>query len=524
MHIWICKLQPRGFGKMHGTNHHDQLCWFCQTHGVNMQIIVNQFNNYKNIDMKRTLFFLTFCLVFSQGYSGELTSRLDSILDLYHTKNNFNGSVLIAEHGEVLYKNGFGYANIEHEIPNTPENKYRIASISKQFTSMLVLQMVEKGKMSLDSTIRTYIPEYPEPQGDKIAIHHLLSHTSGMPHYGGIPGFFEKYGRQHFTHREFVELFWDLDLIYKPGEEYSYSSFGYYLLGYILERVSGQDYASLLDEQILEPLGMENTGIEDHRRILNKRSYGYNHLLDYYERAQFRDLSTALATGDMYTTPLDMVRWEGALLNNTLLDAELQDLLFEPNLEGYGYGFRMGYEKLNEEDSVYYHQHTGGTNGFTSISTRLPGDEYYILVFCNTRPGEIRSINHNIINLLYEYEVDFSPSVPIAAARILERESLQESLNFIKEKASNENEDDGVEINDIYRIGSDLIHLDRVDEAIEFYKLGVDLFPESARAHVMLGDAYHSAEKKQKAIQCYAQALLLEPEDDRALERLKDIE
>ncbi|MFP4468653.1 MAG: serine hydrolase [Bacteroidales bacterium] len=465
-----------------------------------------------------------------------LTTRLDSVMELFHQHNNFNGTVLVAQNGEVLFTKGYGYANMEHHIPNGPDMKYRIASNAKQFTSMLVMQQVAEGKMSLDSTINTYIPDYPSPQGEIITIHHLLTHTSGMQHYAGIPGFFPRFGRQLFEHKDFVKLFQELELMTEPGENYSYSSFGYYLLGYILEEVSGKKFDQLLDERILHPLGMSDTGIEDHRKIIENRAHGYDMILDGFLRAYFRDLSTALATGDMYTTPLDMVKWDQALREYSLLDKEYQDLIFEPELDGYGYGWRIGHKQMNGNDSLYYHEHTGGTNGFTSIGTRLPDDGYYILVYCNTRPGEIRPISQQIVNVLYGKEVEFERSIPIAAARILEEEGLQQSLDFLKElaaasnaeaggnstEASSNDVEDELELSHIAQIGSDLMLLDRNEEAVDYFSLGTRLFPDSARAQMLLGDAWHAAGEKDNAVTAYARALLLDPTHNGTLQRLQD--
>lgn len=489
--------------------------------------------------MKRLTILTLLCVLNLSAFAGMLSDpapRLDSVMELFHQHNNFNGTVLVAQNGEVLFAKGYGYANMEHDIPNGPDMKYRIASNAKQFTSMLVMQQVAEGNMSLDSTINTYIPDYPSPQGEIITIHHLLTHTSGMPHYAGIPDFFPRFGRQLFEHKDFVELFRELELMTEPGENYSYSSFGYYLLGYILEEVSGKKFDELLDERILHPLGMSDTGIEDHRKIIENRAHGYDMVLDGFLRAYFRDLSTALATGDMYTTPFDMVKWDQALREYSLLDKEYQDLIFEPELDDYGYGWRIGHKQMNENDSLYYHEHTGGTNGFTSIGTRLPDDGYYILVYCNTRPGEIRPIRQQIVNVLYGKEVEFDRSIPIAAARILEEEGLQQSLDFLKElaaagnaeaggnstKASSNDVEDELELSNIAQIGSDLMQLDRNEEAVDYFSLGTRLFPESARAQMLLGDAWHAAGEKDNAVTAYARALLLDPTHNGTLQRLQD--
>jgi CubicO group peptidase (beta-lactamase class C family) len=474
--------------------------------------------------------------------SGDLENRLDSVMNLFHGYNNFSGAVLVARNGEVLFSKGYGLASIEHGIPNGPATKFRIASISKQFTSMLVMQMVSEGSMQLEVPIRRYIPDYPAPQGDIVTIHHLLSHTSGFPHYAGIPDFFPLYGRKAFTHKEFVELFWELDLLYAPGTDYSYSSFGYYLLGYILEEVSGKPFDRLLRERILDPLGMADTGIVDHREVLLNKASGYDFLLSGFAMAEFRDLSTALATGDMYTTPLDMVKWDRALREHRLLEKRYQDRIFTPNISGYGYGWNVGYRPLAEGDSIWFAQHTGGTNGFTSIATRLPGDGYYILVFCNTRPGEIRPIEQAIVSQLYGLDYAFRPSAAIAAARILEVGGLEQALQFLQDAAAESDDEAGrrsgsasgqahgrdpgrqryeVSVTEIGRLGSDLLGLERYEEALAFLELGVELFPESAQALVMLGDGFHQAGMEELAVYSYARALVLNPRHRGALERMK---
>jgi CubicO group peptidase (beta-lactamase class C family) len=484
--------------------------------------------------------------VISTTASGDLEHRLDSVMNLFHGHNNFSGSVLVAQDGEVLFSGGYGHASIAHGIPNNETTKFRIASITKQFTSMLVMQMVAEGQMQLEDPIRAYIPDYPAPQGDIVTIHHLLSHTSGFQHYAGIPDFFPLYGRKAFGHREFVELFWELDLLYEPGSEYSYSSFGYYLLGYILEEVAGKPFERLLQERILDPLGMTDTGIVDHREIVLNKATGYDFLLDGLVLAEFRDLSTALATGDMYTTPLDMVKWDQALSEHKLLEKQYQDKIFTPNLSGYGYGWNVGYRPLAEGDSIWYAQHTGGTNGFTSISTRLPGEGYYILVFCNTRPGEIRPIEQAIVSLLYGLDYSFRPSAAIAAARILEVGGLEQAVQFLKNAAAEQAAESGsasdsasgrtprtgsertsgkpiyvVTLGDIDRIGTDLLRLEHHNQALAFLELGVELFPESVQALVMLGDGFHQAGMEELAVYNYARALMLNPNHKGALERIQ---
>jgi CubicO group peptidase (beta-lactamase class C family) len=171
--------------------------------------------------------------------------------------------VLVADGGKVIYKKGFGMANMEWEIPNQTDTKFRIGSVTKQFTATLVLQLTEEGKIKLDGKITDYLPDYRKDTGDKVTIHHLLNHTSGIPSYTGLPGFFQNESRNPYGVKEFVKKFASGDLEFEPGSKFSYNNSGYFLLGAIIEQVTGKPYARVLQERIFDPLGMKDTGYDD---------------------------------------------------------------------------------------------------------------------------------------------------------------------------------------------------------------------------------------------------------------------
>ena len=155
--------------------------------------------------------------------------------------------MLVAENGEIIYKNGFGQANIEWNIPNKPDTKHRLASISKQFTAMAIVQLVAENKLALDQPITTYLPDYPKATGDSVTIHHLLTHTSGIPNYTSFPNYREVMRAPHST-MELVSLFADLPLEFSPGEQFAYSNSGYVLLGVIIEKITGKSYEQVLQD------------------------------------------------------------------------------------------------------------------------------------------------------------------------------------------------------------------------------------------------------------------------------------
>src|SRR6185436_14293187 len=186
-------------------------------------------------------------------------AKIQEVLALAHKYRQFNGTVLVAEDGKVVYKGGFGLANMEWNIPNTPDTKFRLGSITKQFTATVILQLVEQGKIKLDGKLSDYLPDYRKDVGNKVTIHNLLTHTSGIPSYTGLPGFFDNVSRNPYKVTEFVNKYASGDLEFEPGSKFSYNNSGYFLLGAIIERVTGKTYEQVLKENIFDPLGMKNS-------------------------------------------------------------------------------------------------------------------------------------------------------------------------------------------------------------------------------------------------------------------------
>jgi CubicO group peptidase (beta-lactamase class C family) len=212
---------------------------------------------------------LVFILFNNVIFSQTKVEKIETLLNQYYKFQEFNGSVLVAEEGQVIYKKGFGLSNMEWNIPNTPDTKFRLGSITKQFTAMLVMQLVEEGKLKLNIPITNYIPEYPKNSGNKITIHHLLTHTSGIPNYTSLPGFGDIV-RDPETPLDLIKTFWELPLEFEPGARFQYSNSGYIVLGYILEKVTGKSYQDLLKEKIFDPTGMKNSGYDQTSEIIPK--------------------------------------------------------------------------------------------------------------------------------------------------------------------------------------------------------------------------------------------------------------
>ncbi|MGE5432131.1 MAG: serine hydrolase domain-containing protein [Syntrophomonadaceae bacterium] len=329
------------------------------------------------------------------------TQEIDKLLTEYYNSGKFQGSVLIGDDSGILYEKGFGYANIELGVPNTPETKFRIASITKTFTSLLVMQQVEEGKVKLNARITSYIPDYPQKNGSRISIHNLLSHTSGMGHYDFVPHFFQYYSFIPYNHADFIKLFWDRPLLFEPGTKYNYSSFNYYVLGVMLEKITGEPYEDLVKKRIFDRIGMKNTAVDNQRKIEKNRASGYEKTDAGYQNATYRNMSTALATGDIISTVKDLYLWDRALYTDKLLPNKMRDLMFTPNLGGYGYGWESKKLTLADGTTSNTVSHVGNIYGFLSIITRYLDRHAVIILLCNSDKSDIYGITSALQNIIF---------------------------------------------------------------------------------------------------------------------------
>ncbi|UCF20968.1 MAG: beta-lactamase family protein, partial [Gemmatimonadota bacterium] len=313
-------------------------------------------------------------------------SQIDSLAQQYHDLRLFNGAVLVAEDGDVIYKKGFGYANLEWGIPNQTNTKFRIGSVTKQFTAVIVLQLVEEGVLSLDGKIVDYLPDYPRPAGEQITIHHLLTHSSGIPNYTSLPDFFPEMSRDPYEPLEFLAVFSGLELEFEPGAKWSYSNSGYFLLGAIIEAVTGKPYDRVLRERLLRPLGLDDTGYDHYEEIIERRAAGYETTFTGYENAAYLDTALPYAAGSLYSTVEDLQKWDRALYSDALFsDQHYRELMFTPHIGDYGYGFFIRKVPVGGAgDSVKVIEHGGGINGFITGVRRFVDGGHLIVLMDNT--------------------------------------------------------------------------------------------------------------------------------------------
>lgn len=463
--------------------------------------------------------------VFAQA---DKAARIDEYLTRANQYKQFNGAALVAENGKVVYKKGLGLANMEWNIANEADTKFRIGSITKQFTSMLILQLVEAGKLKLDGKLSEYLPDYRKDVGDKVTIHHLLTHTSGIPSYTGLPKFFEDVSRDPYTPAEFVKKYTSGDLEFEPGAKFRYNNSGYFLLGAIIEKLHGKPYEQVLKENIFVPLGMKNSGFDHHDAILSKRASGYQKTPAGYTNAPYLDMSIPYAAGSLYSTVEDLYLWDQALYGDKLISAASKELMFKPFLDNYAYGWGITKVTLGgSKEVVNSIQHSGGINGFNTIIVRYPAQKHLIVLLDNTsQGGNLGRIGRDLTGILYNQPFEL-PKQSIAEAlmkTISERNDVAAAVKQYRElkatgsAAYNFNE---MELN---TLGYQLLGAKKMKEAIEIFKLNVEAYPQAANPYDSLGEAYMTMGERALALQNYKKALELDPKNANAAAIIKTLE
>jgi CubicO group peptidase (beta-lactamase class C family) len=312
-------------------------------------------------------------------------SRMDQVVQSYVSDKSFMGSVLVARGDQVLLSKGYGSANLEWNVPNSPATKFRLGSVTKQFTAASILLLEERGKLKTDDPVKKFVPDAPAAW-DKITIFHLLTHTSGIANFTSFPDY---PSQEPFatTPEKLVARFRDKPLDFEPGDKWSYSNSGYVLLGYILEKASGQSYEKFLQENIFTPLGMKDSGYDSNSAIIPRRAAGYAPGKDGPVNAGFVHMSIPFSAGALYSTTEDLLRWEHGLLGGKLLSAASLARMTTPVKNDYAFGLTV--RTVNGHKVI---EHGGGIEGFNTELAYYPDDKLTVVVLGNVSgaaPGTI---------------------------------------------------------------------------------------------------------------------------------------
>lgn len=318
----------------------------------------------------------------------EVIAKIDQILLSAYPATAPGAAVLISKDGKVIFRKGYGLADVEKKVPIQPDMIFRLGSITKQFTAAGILLLVEQGKISLDDEISKFLPEYPT-RGKKITIEHLLTHTSGIKSYTGMGGFRAKM-QQDTTPIELVDFFKNEPMDFDPGTEWRYNNSGYVLLGVIIEKVSGKSYGQYVYDHIFKPLGMKHSFYGTEEASVPNRALG--HSGDGKEVTYSAPMSMTLpyAAGALLSNVDDLAIWNRAMASGKLLKPATWKRAFTPYVLSNGkpttYGYGLEIEQLHGEEVI---QHGGGINGFVTMGYWLPKQNIFIAILTNSDSAEV---------------------------------------------------------------------------------------------------------------------------------------
>jgi CubicO group peptidase (beta-lactamase class C family) len=323
------------------------------------------------------------------------TARMDEVARSYVKAGTFMGTVLVAQDDKILLDKGYGTANLDWSIPNAPDVKFRLGSLTKQFTATLILLEQQDGKLSIADPVSKYIPDTPKAW-EKITIAELLGHTSGIPNFTADPTF-HAWSQNPHTPAELLAFFDRKPLDFAPGSKFSYSNSGFEVLGVILEKVSGKTYNELLHERIFDPLGMKDSGLDADDLVLAKRALGYIGAATPTTApayAHSESMTVPWAAGSLYSTTHDLLTWEHALFGGKVLSPASLKLMTTPGQGDYGLGIGV-----RQHDGLTVVEHGGGIEGFSTFLLDVPEKHIAVVVLSNISSGAPGSMAHQLLDV-----------------------------------------------------------------------------------------------------------------------------
>jgi len=359
-----------------------------------------------NTNKERSLLRTALCLLAGISLSIHVAAeapdeieRMQSEIELHAANQHFMGTVLVAKGDQLLINRGYGFANLEWNTPNAPDTRFRIASITKQFTAAAILILQERGKLKVEAPLKTYISDIPHAWND-VTVFNLLTHTSGIPDFINLadsPNF------QTLPQRpeQLIAKIRDKPLQFAPGSDRAYSNTGYLLLGLVIEKVSGESYAQFVKENLLNPSGMRDSGYDTHAAVIHHRASGYTYGPDGFQNAPYLDMSIPFAAGGLYATTGDLLRWERALFGGKILSSASLEQMTTPFKQNYGLGLviqRLDGDKITD--------HSGSLEGFNSRLIHGERNNLVVVVLSNVSGPATDQLAGDLFKIVHGDKVD----------------------------------------------------------------------------------------------------------------------
>ncbi len=350
--------------------------------------------------MKKNLILVLVLFVQHSCFAQDDAALIDTLLNAYNRLGQFNGSALVAKNGTVLLNKGYGYRDAETGVLNDEHSIYQLGSVTKQFTSALILKLQAQHKLSVSDKLSKYFPGYPK--GDSITIKELLTHTSGIYNYTNDENFMKNEITKHKTREQMMALFENKPLDFSPGTAWSYSNSGYSMLGYVIEKVAHTTYEQAIHNYIFSPLKMTHSGFDFTDLKSPDKTVGYL-VLNAHDtmKAPIVDSTISFSAGAIYSTTGDLYRWSQALENHSILSASEQNEAYTPVKNNYGYGW--GIDSIDGKRRL---SHGGGIPGYITILSRVPADDVTIILLSNASNETIGKISNSIYAILYHQKYE----------------------------------------------------------------------------------------------------------------------
>ncbi|MFZ0820052.1 MAG: serine hydrolase [Candidatus Acidiferrales bacterium] len=436
-----------------------------------------------------------------------------------YERGQFNGVILVADQGKIIYRKAFGKANFQTGTDFTLQTPSDIGSVTKQFTAMAIMILAERNKLNYDDSISKYIPEFSRsPHLSKVTLRHLLTHTSGIPDYGDLAiddsGLSQKGLIAALLEKE--------ELFFNPGQKYRYSNPGYSLLAIAVEKVSGKSYGDFLEQEIFKPIGMSNTFVFDSPRKKDTRA-----AVGYDQFGQVDDGASTAIPGDggIYSTVDDLFRWDQTLYTDKLVRQSTLSAAFTPGKVEEGsstYGF--GWNVVGNGDDKYV-WHTGSHAGFRAFIERRPVGRTTVIMLTNRGNSKRVDINNAVLNILADKPYVLPKrSGAEGLYKAIHESGIQGALQMYDALKNAKTSDYDLGESELNTLGYQLLYGDKsASDAIAIFGLNTTEHPSSSNAFDSLGEAYLGSGERDLAITSYQTAVKLDPTNGHAADILKKL-
>lgn len=456
---------------------------------------------------------------------------IQQLIESYSNQGTFNGSVLVAQKGKVIFAGGFGYANMEWKVKNTANTKFYLASISKTFTSVTVMKLIDQGKLTLDTRLSDVLKWYRADTGNKITIRQLLNHTSGIANYLNMKGksiyqVADEFGTAPIDKLAFAKKYCQGDLDYEPGTKWNYNNTAYFLLGLIIEEVSGKTYEEAVSDFIFKPLGMDASGdVQPHQfDAFPEMATGYMRNFTDFVHPPYWNMSTAYAQGSLYSNVYDLVKFDQALYDHGFLSKTAYDAMFTANLNGYGCGWEIRESPIGKDKAMKkIRTHEGYLFAWNTRFYQIPDDQYLIVILSNGGNAPLEKMYSGITDILYGRPTETArPLIANTLYSALKNKTLQPALEQCSQYFQAEKNKWDFSEYELNRLGYFALQND-TKSAVMIFRFVTDIYPQSWNAWDSYGEALATAGNKAEAIKAYEKSISLNPGNNAGIEMLKKL-